>query len=150
MVRGHEFNPTEDEKNFAKTHCSGEFKVRLVDVQRTAQGRGTVAVNLTAKQVLIKWAKQAGAAKMAWNKCVELDRQRRRSTPPLRELSNAELDQIVINKGGTGSELREQYPRSSLRSHQSKDSRLTVDLIGGKKCDANDRFVRFHAYTHTP
>ena len=131
VVRGHEFNPTEDEKNLAKTHCSGEFKVRLVDVQRTAQGRGTVAVNLTAKQVLIKWAKQAGAAKMAWNKCVELDRLRRRSHLP--QLSNAEFDQIVINKVGQGSELREQYPRSSLRSHQSKDSRLTVDLIGGNK-----------------
>jgi hypothetical protein len=107
--------------------------VRFVDVNRKAQGKGTVAVNLTGKQVRIKFGQQAGAARMAWNKCVELDRLRRRSVPRLLELSNGQLDQIVINKSGKGQNLREQYPGFSLRSHVCKGSDRTVDLIGGAR-----------------
>jgi len=132
VVRGHEFNPTDDEKKFAKDHCSAEFKVRFRNVKTVSQGRGTRAVNLTKKEVQKKWRQQAGASKIAWNKCVELDRQRRRSEPPLPELSNDELDQIVINNGGRGQQLREQYPGSSLRNHSCNNSDRTVDLIGGQ------------------
>ena len=130
VVRGHEFNPTDDEKNIAKTHCAAEFRVRFVNVERKAQGKGTVAVNLTRKQVQIKWGQQAGAAKMAWNLCVELDRQRRRATPPQRELSRTELDQIVINQKGGGQDLRDLYPDFSLRNHKCKGGNRTVDLVG--------------------
>jgi len=132
VVRGQEFNPTDDEKNVAKDHCSAEFMVRFVPVKRESPGRGSVAVDLKKKDVLQKWRRQAAACKMAWNKCVELDQERRRSDPPLPELTNGELDQIVINKNGKGQQLRDQYPKLSLRNHICNKSGRTVDLIGGR------------------